>query len=370
MKLPFSWRSARSLAVLFIGLPMLLAVLYYTVLAHNRYVSTTVITVKRAGHDTANVNGLSMLLPGAAALSQEDIRLLRDYLHSLSLMKRIDARLHLRAHFESAQSDLFFRLWPGTSQEWMLEYWRSRVEITLDDLSGLLTLRTQGFEPAYAQKVNEALLQEAEAFINDISRRIADEQLGFAQRELKHAESQMSATQHDLVEFQTRHRMLDPTVDAHASGLRTSELRAQQARLEAELSTKQSFLNDDAPDIVTLKAQLSSIRQQVEKESRGATSGTAGSGDALNRLLVQFNDLKTRAGLAEGAYKSALAGVEATRIEASRKVKSVVVIEPPTQPEIAEYPRKLYDLLTMLVACLMLYGTVHLAIATIQEHRD
>ena len=364
------WRRY-GLALLMVGGPMLLASVYYSVLASDRFVSTTVLTVRRAGQEASAVNGLSMLLPGAAAMSQEDTRYLREYLHSQGLLLRLDAELKIRQHYESAHTDLVHRLWPGASQEQLLDYWRRRVEISLDEVSGLLTVRAQGFDPDHSQRTTRALLREAETFVNDISHRIADEQLAFAKGELSRAEEQLTRTQRALVEFQTRHRMLDPQADAQATGQRAAELRARLTRLEAELATKQVFLNEDAPDLVTLKAELAAVRQQVGRETRGATtSATPASGEALNRLAVTFHDMKTRASLADGAYRSALTAVEATRIEASRKVKSLVVIEPPTRPETAAFPRHLYELSTLLLLCVGLFGIVHLAMATVREHRD
>jgi capsular polysaccharide transport system permease protein len=58
------------------------------------------------------------------------------------------------------------------------------------------------------------------------------------------------------------------------------------------------------------------------------------------------------------------------RIEAGRKVRNLVVIEPPTRPERAEYPHAAASLLTLLLSCVVLYGIVRLTVATVQEHRD
>ena len=356
------------LVLALIGLPVLLAMLYFMVLSSDRYVSTSVLTVRRANQDTPAANGLSMLLSGGAAASQEDTRYLQRYLHSLALVNKLEARLHLRAHFESAHTDWLFRLWPGTRQEDWLDYWRQRVEVALDEPSGLLTVRTQGFDPAFAQRINQALLQEAESFVNDIAHRIANEQLAFAQTELSRATDRLELAEQALVAFQTHNQRLDPLADAQATGARTASLRDRLAKLEAELSAKQSFLHDEAPDIVTLKAELAAVKQQVDRETRLATASTAPG--TLNKLAVEFHGLKTRATLADGAYKSALASVETTRIETSRKLKTLVVIEPPTRPELAEYPRRLYNMATLLLGCLMVYATVTMAVTTVREHRD
>ena len=65
-----------------------------------------------------------------------------------------------------------------------------------------------------------------------------------------------------------------------------------------------------------------------------------------------------------------VAAVENARIEASRKLKSLVVIEPPSLPETAQYPRRLYNVVTLAVISLLLYGIARLVIATIREHQD
>ncbi len=365
------------LAWLLIGVPMLLAALYFALMSHDRYVSTAVLSVRRTSQEAPAVGGLSMLLSGTAGGSAEDIRYLREYLHSLGLMRKLDARLQLKAHFESARSDLLMRLWPGSRQEELLDYWRERVQVSLDEPSGLLTLRVQGFEPGFAQQVNQALLAESESFVNDISHRIAQEQLTFATTELRRAAEQLAREQQAVVEFQARHQMLDPLADVQATSTRSAELRSRLTRLEAELSTKQAFLNDDAPDIVTMKAELAALRQQLGREASGATTSSAGTSPTdprragtLNKLAVEFHGLKTRATLADSAHRSALASVEATRIESSRKLKSLVVIEPPTLPELAEYPRRFYNLATLLLACVVVYTIARLAQATAQEHRD
>lgn len=62
--------------------------------------------------------------------------------------------------------------------------------------------------------------------------------------------------------------------------------------------------------------------------------------------------------------------METARIDATRKLKSLVVVEPPVLPEIAEYPRRGYNLVTLFVVCCLLYGVVSLIVATIRDHQD
>lgn len=46
------------------------------------------------------------------------------------------------------------------------------------------------------------------------------------------------------------------------------------------------------------------------------------------------------------------------------------MIEPPSKPETAEYPRRLYALVTVLLASLLVYAIVRFVLAVIREHQD
>ena len=70
------------------------------------------------------------------------------------------------------------------------------------------------------------------------------------------------------------------------------------------------------------------------------------------------------------AYKIALGAVENARIDATRKLKSLVVVEPPSRPQTPEYPKRLYSLFTVFALSLLIYAITRLVLATIREHQD
>lgn len=356
------------LKLLLIALPLLLTAIYYLFFAADRYVSESIITVRQANQDQTNVPGAALLLAGVNPPSREETLYLQQYIHSLDLLKRLDAQLDLRAHYEAEKLDPLFRLYGGGSQEWFLDYYRSRVEVHFDDLASLLTVRVQGFEPAFAQKLNAAILEDSERFVNAFSQRMAREQMGFAETEMARSAQRLQQAKAEVLAFQTKNKLLDPLSQAQASGTLTAELQASLARQEAELRNALTYLNDSSYQIKALRSQVDATRAQLEVERLRATSGRTG--ERLNTLAAQFQDLILQAGFAEDAYKLSLASVENARIDASRKLRSLVVIEPPSLPETALYPRRIYNLVTLLVVSLLLYGIVRLVIATIREHLD
>ena len=70
------------------------------------------------------------------------------------MLRQLDERLDLRGEYSRPKLDVVFRMNDQATLEEFLDYYRSRVEIIVDDTSGLTTIRTQGFTPEIAQAVN------------------------------------------------------------------------------------------------------------------------------------------------------------------------------------------------------------------------
>ncbi len=359
----------KRLKIVLIALPLALASIYLALFAADRYVSESTIALQHTSNDASSVPGAALLLAGLNTPSREETLYVRQYMRSLGLLQALDAKLGLRKHYEAQKLDLLTRLWGDTSQEGFLDYYRKRVEVSMDDLSSTLTLRVQGFDPAFAQQLNRAVLEESERFVNEMSHRLAREKLGFAEGELARAAERLQQAKVDVLAFQDKNKLLDPTVQAEASGRVTAELQASITKSEADLRSLRTFLNEDSYQVKALRTQIEATRAQLEIERARAT-GSGKQSDRLGALTIEFQGMKLKADFALDAYKLALAAVENARIDATRKLKSLVVIEPATLPETAEYPRRLYSLATLLVGCLLLYGVVRLVIATIREHQD
>lgn len=357
----------RRLKLALIALPMALGLVYYTVIASDRYTSESMIAVQSALVSSSGAGAIS-LGTGAGLLGWQDTLYVMDYVHSVTLAQELDKRLKLREHFEQPRADIFYRLWPSTSAEWFFKYYRSRVELEFSDVNGLLTIRTQGFDPEMAEKLNRAILDSAERFVNEFSHRIAAEQMQFSKGEYEAAALKWQAAKAKLVEFQTVNKILDPIAQSSAASALTAELQATVARLEADLKSKLAFMQPDAPQIVTLRQQVAANRAQLDAEKARTTSGV--SGDRLGTLNTQYQELLLNAAMAEDQYKAANGALEAARLEAARKLKSLVIVEAPIKAQSAEYPRRIYNLLTLLALCAILYSVVRLIVATIQEHQD
>ena len=370
MKLRLDWASPLNLRFAIIAVPWLLAAVYLGVFAADRYVSESVVIVRQEGGGMSmptGVDALSAML-GTSSATREDQFMLQAHILSIDMMRQVDEKLDLRRAYSSPKMDFLFRLSEDASQEDFLAHYRSRLEVNVDDASGLLTIRTQGFTPEIAQAVNQEVVAISERFINESSHRLARDQMSFAQGELENVRAQLDEVRKRLLKFQEEHGVLDPMAQAAANTGLTAELKAMQARHEAELKGLQAYLNDEAPQIKALQAQIAGIRQQLQAESlRGVTNAE---GVSLNVLAGDYQQLVAEFEFISDAYRGALTALEAARIESTRKLKSLVLVESPALPESAQYPRRIYTLFALFMGLTLLYGIGRLIVATIEDHQE
>jgi capsular polysaccharide transport system permease protein len=358
----------RRLQIWLLAVPIGLAALYFLVLAAPRYVSESIVSVRMATVQPTVVPGVISMTGSPTPLSYEDTLYLMEYIQSRTMLDAIDVKLKLREHYEKPVFDVIGRLWPHTSAEWYLFYWQQRVLVSFDDQSGLLTIDAQAFDPKTALKLQKTILELSEQWVNDYSWRIAREQIDFAQKLADSANKKLQDSKLAVVDFQSKYHLLDPVSQSTAASSLTATLQATLASQQSTLNGLMAYMNADSGLIQTLRGQIAATQAQLNTERVRATAGS--DNERLSTLNVQYSNLLLDETLDLNNYTSAVAALEAAKIDATRKLKSLVIIEDATTPDSSTYPRYIYDMITLIVICLLVYTVVRLTIATILEHRD
>ncbi|RYU57742.1 capsular biosynthesis protein [Methylolobus aquaticus] len=356
------------LAALLIWLPMSAAAIYYAFIAADRYVSESIITVREAKDSAPLPQSLGVSLAGVSASSANaEVLYLTEYILSLDMLHHLDEKLGLRRLYERDTLDLPYKLFPGTSQEWFLWYYRNRVSVTLDSVTSLLNISVEGFTAQDAQRINQELLAESERFVNEISHQMAREEMEFTETQVERVRERYFAAKRKLIEFQNRNRLFDPVAQAQAKAGLTNELESMLARDEAELKNELTYLNDKSFQVIARKNRIKATSAQLDEERRRLASTE---GERLAGLAADFQNLTLDAGFAEEAYRASLQTLEKVRMDTSQELKHLIVIASPTLPQIAQYPRRVYDLATLFVVCLVAYGIARLVVASVEDHHD
>lgn len=361
-----SWKHSLKLgSFLWVVACFAVAVVYFGLIASDRYVSRAELVIKQADQIKMLPDALSML--GIGGSNHEDVLLTQDYLNSPDLLAKLDKELGLKAHYQNHNVDYFSRLPDKVSQEDFIKYYRQHLSLHLDELSGVLTIEFQAFDPAYGQKVVGLMLKESEGFINKLSHQVALEQLAFVEKEVNRAYQRLQDEKAKVLEFQNTHHLISPETTSTARLGVVSQLEGELASQQAQLKQLQSYMKITAPAVISVQTRVDAITEQLAQEQSRLTGTDK---DAMNEVTARYMDVQTQATLAADIYKTGLISLEQARVEAYRKLKHLLVITQPTQAEDAEYPRRLYNLATIGVLLCLFYGLIVMGLATLREHQD
>lgn len=347
---------------------IVLVILYWGLIASDRYVSEAAIEIERTDLIGAGSLDFGSLLSGVGGGRSKDQLLLREYLRSLDMLKKLDEKLDLRGHYSDSSYDLLSRMWgKERHQEIFHQHYLARTHIELDEYSGLLQIKVQAYEPKMAKAIADMLVSEGERYMNELGHAVARDQVAFLEKQVTEMGQRAIAARRELLAFQNAKGMLSPQALAETLQEAISRLEGQATDLKARRAALLGYLSPVAPGVVELDLQIQAIEQQIAQEQERLTSPK---GKKLNVAVEEYQRLELAAKFAEDVYKTALVALEKGRVESLRTLKKVAVLQSPSLPDYPLEPRRIYNIIAFTLAALLLAGIVHLLAAIIRDHRD
>lgn len=360
------WRVRKHPLLVVSVLVIALAIVYWGLLASDRFVSETHVVVDRTDLQPSAGMDFASLVTGGR--SNHDMLLLRDHLRSIDILQKLESRLKLRAHYSDKQRDLLSRMWfRDASQEFFHQHYLSRTSIEVDELAGILRIRAQAYDAITAQAIANTLISEGEAFMNEMAHRLAREQVSFLEQQVSKSGDQALQARRSLIEYQNKTGLISPQAKAESLVAIAGRMEAQISELKARRAAMLGYLSPQAPDVAQLNLQIAALeRQLVEDQGRLASP----KGGILNKQVEEYQRLEFGATFAQDVYRTSLVALERGRVEAGRTLKKVSVVQSPTLAEYPLEPRRIYNIIVFALTVLALAGIAHLLAAIVRDHQD
>ncbi len=353
--------------LVFILAPWLLYAFYLIVWAAPQYESTSKLIIKStdggSSFDPTSLLGASI----SGVASTNDSQIIESYIKSQDMMRYLEKTLSLSSHYGADHADMFSRLPEDHSQTQFYEYYLQQISVEVDSASSVITLNVKAYTPEFAQQVNSTIVNKAEQFLNDINNNLAKSKMEFAKGEHQVVEDKLQTAKRDILAFQSKYNVLDPTAEGAASQQIAFSLQATLAQKKAELNTMETMMSPSAPEVQNIKRQIGALQQQINIQKEGFSNQVTGESLSVTEQMAKYSDLQIQLQLAIQAFSSSLVSLENARVEAYQKLQYLVTIESPTLPDDNAYPKIVYNLVLFGVILLILYGTARIIIATIKE---
>lgn len=342
------------------------AVSYWLFIASDRYVSEASVIVRKTDSVAAPTPDLSMLIAGIAGVNRNDQLLLREYLLSVDMLKKLDAELNLKSHYSDWRRDWISRMWL-TDMEWFHRHYLSRVAIVYDDYAGVLRIKAQAYDAATARAIADILVREGERYMNQLGHEVAQTQVNFLATQVDQAQMRFQQASQRLLAFQNKKGLLSPQATAESLNVLIAKLEEQRAQLQTQLASLPKNLDRDHPNIVMLRQSLAAVDKQIADEKAKLANPA---GKTLNIAMEEFQRLQMEVTFTQELYKTALAALEKGRIDATRMLEKVSVLQAPTLAEYPMEPRRIYNAFITLLFGLMLVGILKLLESIVLDHVD
>jgi capsular polysaccharide transport system permease protein len=362
-------RFFRSLNIWFwaiVGLPTLVAGVYYFAIASDLYSSEAQFIVRSPKQVQASPIG-ALLQSTGLARAADDTAAVQDFMTTRDAVRKLEKHDHLRTVLSRPEGDFVTRF-PGIlfwRNDFEALFWRYEhfVSIETDTTTGVTTLLVKAYRPEDAHMIASALLNYGEQLVNELNERARKDTLDIAQREVDRAEQRIAEIQSELTAYRVKQKMLDPKSASTSVLELIGQMNAAQTNARAQLG---ELLNNspNSPQIPLVKTRIAGLDKLIAEE-RAKLSGET---DSVVSTLTEYERLNLQRELAEKALASAFGSLEAARIEAQRQQLYLETIAQPNLADYPLYPKRAISFAMVVASCLLVYGIAWLLVVSAREH--
>jgi len=158
-----------------VGIPTLLACVYYGIFASDVYVSEAKFAV-RAVKGATTTTGLTALLAGSAPSSGgQDSLVVMEYARSHDMLAGVQRKVDIHSHYSDSSIDWMSRLDADSTDRERLKYFLDHVVLQRDMMSDVISLKVRAFDPKMAQTIAQRAIDINEEIINTLSNRMEED---------------------------------------------------------------------------------------------------------------------------------------------------------------------------------------------------
>ena len=360
-------RKFRPLFWLIVVIPTFFAAIYYALFASEIYISESSFVVRTPNGNQGIGQVGALLQTTGIGRAQDDSYTVQEFMQSQAALSVLEKKLPIR-NFYSDKGDTLARFngfGLNNSNEAFYQYFRKKISINFDSISGISTLFIRAFNAEDGQKINQQLLKQAEELINKLNERARKDTLTYAQIAVKDAEERVQKSSEELTNYRIENKLFDlPAVSSVQLNL-ISTLKQEIITIETQIEQLQAIAPDN-PQIKALRSRQNKLNRELaaqSKELAGSDNSLAAQSGEYQRLVLDYE-------LAGKELTAAISALHSAKQAVEQHQLYLEVINPPSLPDWAAEPRRVYNTVAIFLISLIIYGVLNLFIAAIREHNN
>lgn len=352
--------------IIFVVLPVLLATVYYGLLASDMYQSEARFVIKTAQKQVQAPTIASLIQSSGLSSGQDQTNEVIDYIESRDALRDLEKQTDVRGRFANKSGDRLSRYpfpFYGDYFENLYKYYRKMVKVSIDHDTNSTVLTVKAFTPQDAQDLNLRLLQLSEQLVNRLNVRFQSKAIAEAEQRVREAQLRVRNARLALNAYRNARDVMDPKEEATGVLEVSNKLVSERALLSAQLQVMEREAPRN-PAIPALRSRINAMGAEIAAQ----TGRAVGTDDGLASKLSQYEGLKVDEEFATQMLTLASGTLEQARTEAMKQQYYLERVVEPDRPDVATYPRRFQSIIVVAGAALALYLIGWMLIVGILEH--
>jgi capsular polysaccharide transport system permease protein len=300
--------------------------------------------------------------------NQESL-ILATYIRSRAMIERVEKRLDLRTIFNRPRLDVWARLGSDPTIDDFERYWQRMVDVSVQAISGIVTVQVRAFTPADALAILEAVRVESEDLVNELSDRTRADTMASAERRLVAEAADLSDVRLSFQRYRGEQGVIDAGAAAKGAVDDASDLEKERIRRATELAAARQTLDADAPSLRHLGPRIQAIDDSLANVRRGTpVPGDPNAAGASPHQRLKYDWLTVQNDMSEHRVKSAETALDRARADLDKQQVFLSVFSPPALPERPSFPNRGKALLTALIGSFVIWSLGKLSLASVRDH--
>lgn len=363
---------------LFVGLPLVVASIYYIFFASDQYVVEFRFAVRETSTTTTTTptGALAAQFGLAASSNPAENYMAADYLLSRQIVDDLQEKIKLTSLYSRPEIDWWARFDASQPMEKFAKYWRDMATASFDQITGFVTAEVRAFSAEDAYLIGKTMVALTENLVNDVGKRSRMDSVRFAEQEVKNAEERLKSIRVQLSAYRNREGVIDPTTNVVASNTTLAQtLRTTLMQYQTELALlKQQKVGANAPPVQILESRINTTRGQlaaIESQvgsSENELKNRSISNRPLSNVVGEYEKLDLDRQFAQTALTSALQTLDQAKSNAVAQHLYITPFVRPSLPQSSTYPNRFMSILTIGFVCFLLWTIGLLVVRSIGDH--
>ncbi len=347
----------------FVGLPTILAAVYYYTIATPMYSSHSEFVIQQ---NDAAPSGISSMLKGSAMATSQDSIATQGYLQSQDAMVRLDEDIGFRSQFSAPSIDPLQRLDVNATQSATYKAYKKFVKISYDPTEGLIKMDVITPDPELSVKYSRALIGYAEERADQLTAQVRDDQMKGSRESNDEAEAKLAEANERVVALQEKNKILSSEVEVSLITAQIGQLDTQLTTERLSLAQMEANANPNQARMEPVKRRIATLDDQIAQLRAKLTENDA-NGQSLARVQSELLVAQAEVAMRQLLLSQSVQAMELARNEANRQTRYLSVSVNPVAADEAAYPRAFESTLVVMLILIGIYLMITMTIAILYE---